>query len=154
MNIKKATIGSLVLGGLAGLIRIVQYFTVIDREGYLSATPFSKGLQIGLVAVLLLGLGLAWLCCHGKKTAPLTGNEGKWISFPVRQLFLVLAMVAILDLVLVFLKSGPLSVEAIFYLLGALGWFVLALGDPKGNLWGLLTMLHSGACVVVYFWNT
>ncbi len=153
MKIKQAMISALGLGGLAGLLRVVQYFAAMDGEGYFLFTPLSKVLQIALVVVLLAGFGAAWLFCHGKAETPLIGNEGRWISFPVRQLFLVLGTLALLDAVRGYL-SGGVSVELLFYLLGALGWLVLALGKSADTFWGLLTLLHSGACVVAYFWTT
>ncbi len=154
MKIKKAMIIAPVLGVLAGLLRVLQYHFALDEAGYFLVTPLSKGLQIGLVAVLLIGFGLVWLMCHGKKAAPLAGNEGKWISFPVRLTFLVLAATAVLDLVRIVLKGGAVSAELLFYLLGAIGWLILALGNSKENFWGALTLLRSGACIVAYFWST
>ncbi len=154
MKIKRAMIGALGLGGLAGLLRVVQYFVAMDREGYFLLNPLSKVLQGALVGLLLVGFGFVWLVSHGKKEPPMNGNESKWITYPVRLLFLALAAVAILDMALALLNKNGFSPQGSFYLVGALGWALLACGAPRGNLWGLLTLLHSGACVVTYFWNT
>ncbi len=157
MKIKSFITGALSFGLAAGVLRTIQYLTVIDSDGFFkkdNLTVLLNGCLIGL-----LGIGLIWSLLSGlkqKAQAPFADLYPRGLS---DLLFFGLAAVAAFEGIYrlyTLLRTPPINgielLVSILCLLGALGW--VSLSKRSATLLAIFPILHLSASIIDYFWAT
>lgn len=152
MKVKQGFMGSLLIGVLAGILRIIQYLFAIEKDGFYirgALASFSSGVLTGLLLV-----GLVWSILAGRKKK----EQFDYAAFSGRNLWFILlgAVFAADGIYRVFTAQSTLMrVVGILCLAGALSWLLIGfLGRKVPGLLGLLPIFGFGGMIVAYFWQT
>ena len=157
MKTKTCLYGALSLGLVAGILRIVQYFTVIDQDGFFikgALTDFTNGCLVGLLGV---GVIFSFICSlKQKEQVPFARLYPRGLA---DCLFLALAVIAAAEgayRIFLAAETTPLDVTALLLcllcLLSGLGWFFLC--KRKETPLAFFPVLHLGIFIISYFWVT
>ena len=164
MKTKTCLIGALSIGLAAGVTRILQYIFTIGPKGFYLHTPLADALSIVLTA--LLALGVIWCLIYGfsgsKEEAsysalfPQNSNTKFHFFFFMAGLW---SLFGCLSGITEYLDTkSPLHlVVAALCLLGGIAWIIIDRKTVKGAPIGLiaaLPVLHLGAVIIDYFWQT
>ncbi|PWM40572.1 MAG: hypothetical protein DBX52_02825 [Clostridiales bacterium] len=156
MKIKPGFISVFLIGLIAGILRVAQYILAIDEEGYYLKGGLPRFLEGFLVGLLLVGLAWAVFCGIARKSVQVGFSSLGLEALYPRILFALLGLTAAAQGILCLTGSvKPTSVlVGLFCLLGAIGWFLPARLGRATGLTALLPLLHLGAAVIAYFWDT
>ena len=164
MKTKTCLIGALSIGLAAGVTRILQYIFTIGPNGFYLHTPLADVLSIVLTA--LLAVGVIWCLIYGfsgsKEGASysailLTNPKNKFNFFFI--MVGVYSFSGCLHGIGNYLDTkSPLQlVVAALCLLGGIAWIIIDRKTVKGAPIGLIAVLpvvHLGAMIIDYFWQT
>lgn len=162
MKTKTCLIGALSIGLAAGVTRVMQYIFTIGPKGFYLHTPLADALSILLTA--LLALGVIWCLIYGFSGSK---EEASFSAiFPAKNkstfFFLVVGLQSLAGCALgianyLDTKSPLQLIVAALCLLGGIAWIVIDRKTAKGAPIGLiaaLPVLHLGAVIIDYFWQT
>jgi len=177
MKTKLFLCGGLSLGLIAGVLRIVQYFTCIDELGFYQTGGPASFLTGCLVGILLVGC--AWSILSSRKLKEQVPANTALPRVPANLIFGGLATLSIAmgifriflattqtdpdfhlphaigDIPSIFSKPAvdwPGMLVSVLCLLGASGWIVLCFRRETG--FSILPTLQVGALIIDYFWAT
>ena len=155
MKNKIGLFGTVGLGILALVIRIVEYFITLDQEGYYLAVSAASVWSTVRIAVLIVGLLLSLICYAGQKeqTELSVLYSRDWMP---RILFGLMGVASGVDGIfrLMDAASSLDAVTAVLFLTGAFGWLWMGRSPKRAALWTLLPMLQLAGQIVYYFWTT
>ncbi|MBQ7035865.1 MAG: hypothetical protein IJN34_09045 [Clostridia bacterium] len=162
MKTKTCLIGALSIGLAAGVTRILQYIFTIGPKGFYLHTPLADVLSIVLTA--LLAVGVIWCLIYGfsgsKEEACYsvlfrTKTKFNFFFFTVGLQSLVGCVIGIRNYLDT--KSPLQLIVATLCLLGGIAWLIIDRKTVKGARVGLIAVLpvvHLGAVIIDYFWQT
>lgn len=157
MKTKKCLFGALSLGLVAGILRLVQYFTVIDKDGFFTQgalADFTNGCLVGILAV---GVIFSFICSlKQKEQVPFARLYPRGFA---DLLFLALAVIAATEgAYRLFIAANATPIDSLSILLGILGllsglaWIFLC--KRKETPLAFFPVLHLGGFIISYFWVT